>query len=69
MYQNKQFKIFGHSSFSAGGFSYDKFLKAYKIQQTKFFFPYDYCTSLDVLNERFLSHKAFYGNLKENKHF
>ena len=36
--------------FLAGGFSYDKFLKAYKIQQTKFFFPYEYCTSLNVLN-------------------
>ena len=51
--------------FFAGGFSYDKFLKAYKIQQTKFFFPYEYCTSLDVLNEGLPSHKAFYSDLKK----
>ena len=51
--------------FLAGGFSYDKFLKAYKIQQTKFFFPYEYCTSLNVLNEGLPSHEAFYSDLKK----
>ena len=51
--------------FLAGGFSYDKFLKAYKIQQTKFFFPYEYCTSLDVLNEGLPSHEVFYSDLKK----
>ena len=51
--------------FLAGGFSYDKILKAYKIQQTKFFFPYEYCTSLDVLNEGVPSHEAFYSDSKK----
>ena len=51
--------------FLAGGFSYDKFLKAYIIQQIKFFFPYEYCTSLDVLNEGLPSHEAFYSDLKK----
>ena len=51
--------------FLAGGFSYDKFLKAYKIQQTKFFFPCEYCSSLDVLNEGLPSHEAFYSDLKK----
>ena len=51
--------------FLAVGFSYDKFLKAYKIQQINFFSPYEYCTSRDVLNEGLPSHEAFYSSLKK----
>ena len=60
-----KFRFLDIGHFLAVGFSYDKFSKAYKIQQTKFFFPYEYCTSLDVLKEGLPSHEAFYSGLKK----
>ena len=42
-----------------------RFLKAYKIRQIKLFFPNDYCTSLDGLNEGLPSREAFYSDLKK----
>ena len=49
----------------APGFSNDKFIKAYDVSQTKFFFPYEYVDSLEKLNHSLPSHEAFYSNLKE----
>ena len=52
-------------NFIAPGFSYDKFIKAYNVSQTKFFFPYEYMDSLEKLNHTLPNHEAFYSNLKE----
>ena len=52
-------------NYIAPGFSYDKFIKAYDVSQTKFFFPYKYMDSLEKLNHSLPSHEAFYSNLKE----
>ena len=55
-------------NYIAPGFSYDKFIKAYDVSQTKFFFPYEYVDSLEKLNHSLPSHEAFYSNLKKNQH-
>ena len=52
-------------NFIAPGFSYDKFIKAYDVNQTKFFFPYEYVDNLEKLNHTLPNHEAFYSNLKE----
>ena len=49
------------------GFSYDKFIKAYGIDQKKSFFPYEYLDSLEKLKENtFPGYTAFYSTLKEH---
>ena len=53
-------------NYIAPGFSYDKFIKAYDVSQTKFFFPYKYVDSLEKLNHTLPNHEAFYSNLKES---
>ena len=53
-------------NYIAPGFSYDKFIKAYDVSQTKFFFPYEYMDSLEKLNHTLPNHEAFYSNLKES---
>ena len=46
--------------------SYDKFLKTFKVETRKSFFPYDYFTGMDVLKETNLPEKdAFYSRLKQ----
>ena len=50
----------------APGLSYEKFIKAYDVSETKFFFPYEYVDSLEKLNHPLPNHKAFYSNLKQN---
>ena len=52
-------------NFIAPGFSYDKFIKAYDVSQTKFFFPYEYVDSLENINHTLPKHESFYSNLKE----
>ena len=52
-------------NYIAPGFSYDKFIKAYDVNQTKFFFSYEYVDSLEKLNHTLPNHEAFYSNLKE----
>jgi G:T-mismatch repair DNA endonuclease (very short patch repair protein) len=52
-------------SYAAPGFSYSKFLAAYDVTETKSFFPYEYVTGLQVLNEdRLPPYDAFYSTLK-----
>ena len=58
----------GVTNFLAPGFSYDKFLKAYKCPQTKGFFPYEWLDSLVKLEHPLLPpHKAFFSTLKKNE--
>ena len=51
----------------APGYSYAQYLSAYKIEETKGFFPYEYMTNIDRLKERSLPpHEAFYSKLKNS---
>ena len=50
---------------TASGFSNERFIKAYDVNQTKFFFPYEYVDSLEKLNHPLPNHKAFNSNLKQ----
>ena len=52
-------------NYIAPGFSYEKFIKAYEVGQTKFFFPYEYADSPKKLNHSLPNHEAFYSNLKQ----
>ena len=63
--KTEMLRFLGIKNFTAPGFSYDKFIKAYDVSQTKFFFPYEYVDSLEKLNHTLPNHEAFYSNLKE----
>ena len=52
-------------NYIAPSFSYEKFIKAYDVSQTKFFFPYEYVDSLEKLNHPLPNHESFYSNLKQ----
>ncbi len=59
-------KFLDISNYLAPGFSYDKYLKAYKCQVTKGFYPYEWVTDLDKFDEPQLpSHEAFYSKLND----
>ena len=61
-------KFLDISNYLAPGFSYDQFLKAYKCEQTKGFFPYQWLDCLGKLEETSLPpHAAFYASLKNAK--
>ena len=52
-------------NFLAPGFSYAKYLKAFDVSETKFFFPYEHITSLEKLQETVLPpHSAFFSTIK-----
>jgi hypothetical protein len=52
-------------SYAAPGYSYSKFLAAYGVTEAKSFFPYEYVTGLEVLEEeRLPPYDAFYSTLK-----
>ncbi|KAK3085829.1 hypothetical protein FSP39_009262 [Pinctada imbricata] len=54
------------TNYLAAGTSYSNFLKAYDIEEAKGFFPYEYLTSTEKLQERQIPpHSAFYSSLKE----
>ncbi len=58
-------KFLDISNYLAPGYSYEKFLKAYECGKTKGFFPYEWMTSLDKLdNPELPPHESFYSNLK-----
>ena len=53
-------------NFIAPGYSYDKYLKAYKCEQQKGFFPYEWMDGLNKLkDERLPPRDAFYSRLKK----
>ena len=63
--ETRRFRFLDICNFIAPGYSYDKYLKAYKCTQTKGFFPYEWMDSLDKLNHKRLpSREAFYSRLK-----
>ena len=52
-------------NYVAPGFSYDKFVRAYDVSQTKFFFPYEWLDDLSKLNETCLPpYEAFFSSVK-----
>ena len=58
-------KFLGIRNFIAPGFSYAKYLAAYAIEEHKGFFPYEYITSLEKLDETSLpSREAFHSSLR-----
>ena len=60
-----QLKFLDISLYLSPGVSYDKFLKAYGIQMTKGFFPYEWFNSVDKLKEDKLpDYDCFYSRLK-----
>ena len=52
--------------FLAPGFSYRKFLIAYKSDCQKFFFPYEFVTGLNKLNSGLPDHESFYSSLNRS---
>ena len=70
--KTKCLKLLDISNYVAPGFSYDQFLekklKAYKCEQTKGYFPYDWVDGLDKLEETSLPpHAAFLFKPEEPK--
>ena len=65
--QTDKFKFLDMINYLAPGTSYAKYLKAFNVTSQKGFFPYDYITSLSVLEETTLPpHEAFYSSLKKS---
>ena len=61
----RRLKFLDIKNYIAPGFSYEKYLAAFEIEQKKGFFPYEYITSLDTLKETKLPPiEAFYSSLK-----
>ena len=48
---NEKFIFLDLLNYLAPGYSYAHFLKAFNVQEAKLFFPYEYITSVSVLNE------------------
>ena len=63
--KTEHLKFLDITNYLAPNFSYADFLKAYEIEQTKGFFPYQWMDSLDKLNETSLPpHEAFFSSLR-----
>ena len=59
------FRFLDISNYLSPGISYAGYLKAFDCSESKFFFPYEYFTDLDVLDEVSLPpHNKFYSTLK-----
>ena len=59
-------KFLDIKNYLAPGFSYSKYLAAYEVREKKGFFPYEYLTDLNQLDEPRLPPKeAFYSTLRE----
>lgn len=62
---NEKFLFLDIKNFLAPGFSYSTYLSAYKVKETKGFFPYEYIKDWTQLEETKLPPKeAFYSSLK-----
>jgi hypothetical protein len=62
-----KFRILDICSYLAAGTSYSQFLKAFQIEEKKSYFPYEYLTSFDKLDETQLpSYQSFYSSLKQS---
>ncbi|GFN90296.1 Zinc finger protein 546-like [Plakobranchus ocellatus] len=61
-------KFLDITNFIAPGFSYAKYLAAYEVEEQKGFFPYEYITSLEKLEETSLPpREAFYSSLRNSE--
>ena len=61
----RRFKFLDISNYLAGGVSYSTFLKAYKIEESKSYFPYEWFDDVDKLDYPSLPpYDAFYSALK-----
>ncbi len=59
------FRFLDITNYLSPGISYASYLKAFNCVQSKFFFPYEYFTGLDVLQQTSLPpHENFYSTLK-----
>ena len=64
---NENFKFLDISNYLAGGSSYSRFLAAFKVSESKGYFPYEYFDSPERLEETCLPpHEAFYSSLKQS---
>ena len=62
--QSSKFKFLDISNFLAPVCSYSKFLKMYEIEEQKSFFPYDYLSHEDILEETELPcYDAFFSKI------
>ena len=60
-------KFLDIKNFIAPGFSYAKYLAAYEVEEEKGFFPYEYITSLEKLDETSLPpREAFHSSLRNS---
>ncbi len=60
-----QFRFLDMTQFLAPGSSYSKFLKAFHVEESKTYLPYEWFDSVDKLEETFLpEYEAFYSSLK-----
>ena len=60
-----KFKLLDISNFLAGGCSYSKFLKAYNVEESKSYFPYEWFDDVSKLNYTALPpYESFYSSLK-----
>ncbi len=61
------FRFLDITNYLSPGISYANYLKAFDCSKSKFFFPYEYFTSLDILDEKTLPpHEKFYSSLKDS---
>ena len=61
------FKFLDISHYLAAGSSYSRFLRAYEIEESKGYFPYDYFDSIEKLEEKHLPpHEEFYSQLRDS---
>jgi len=59
-------KFMDISNYIAPGFDYSKFIKAYEVEQQKFYWPYEWFQNFQRLDEPILPpHEAFYSSLKK----
>jgi hypothetical protein len=61
-----KFRILDICNYLAAGTSYSQFLKAFQIEEKKSYFPYEYLSSFEKLNETSLPpYDSFYSSLKQ----
>ncbi|KAK3741920.1 hypothetical protein QZH41_001681 [Actinostola sp. cb2023] len=63
--KTEHLKFLDITNYLAPGFSYDQFIKAYEVHQTKGFLPYEWIDSLEKLNcQELPPHATFFSYLK-----
>ena len=65
---NARFRFLDIANFTPMGTSYAEYLKGFKIKDSKLSFPYDYVTSLKVLDETQLPSKEDFFNSMKQRH-